>query len=98
MSGRSAGANRGDRDQALGGFDVLATSAASASICRPRRRAQPGRRIAPFAIIPRPTRPRNATPGTACPSVPLANVATIVAIVTPTAATPALIEARAPPL
>src|SRR6266852_5984362 len=62
----------GGKTARLGG---LAIWAASASICRPRRRAHRGNRIAPFRIIPTPAARRNAIPGMASPTWPLTAVA-----------------------
>src|SRR2546428_4802189 len=84
----------GGKTARLGGFAIWA---ASASICRPRRRAHRGNRIAPLRIIPTPAARRNAIPGMASPTWPLTAVAMATVAVTPSAANPAPIDARAAP-
>src|SRR3989442_9751514 len=84
----------GGKTARLGG---LAIWAASASICRPRSRAQLGNRIAPFRIIPTPAARRNTIPDIASPTWPLTVVAIATVAVTPRAANPAPLDARAAP-
>ena len=52
------------------GNRTCSSPAAIASICRPRRRAQPGSRSAPFASIPAPIAANRATPGIEAPRWP----------------------------
>src|SRR6267378_2504869 len=69
--------------------------AARASICRSRRRAHRGSRSAPLAIIPTPAAKSRAIPGIASTNVPPNALEMATAAVTPRAAIPAPIDARA---